>query len=322
METPGAKTVSLFLSLGIIWGAATQVVAAPRFLAHARDPLPGQHSRTTARTPSIPRPVSFHGSRDRGLLVKVWVNHTGPYTFAIDTGAGITLIGSHVAASAATTRQGTQVNLGGLSGVSESKGRTTVIGTLAIGDQANTLRVNQRAIVIDNLPSEIDGVLDPTDAYAPLGYSIDLPDQMMAAFDPRSNALSTRHLPEGGVVVPWVAGSSRRPFVRLGDGRLALLDTGSGFGLAISHDLQPMNQRRGGTHDLGGGAVSSRRVDPSTISIGSLTLRSVPTDLLAGVEKDAPILLGRDALYPFRLTFDPLQRLIEIAPVAPSSGSQ
>jgi hypothetical protein len=317
MERPGAKAVSLLLSLGLICGAATLVVAAPKPLSQRPSSLPAQHSRTPARSLLIPRPVSFRGSRDRGLLAKVWVNNTGPYTFAIDTGAGITLIGSHVAASAATPQQGIQVDLGGLSGVSKSKGRTTVLGTLAIGDQANTLRANQRAIVIDSLPAEIDGVLDPTNAYAPLGYSIDLPGHMMTAFDPRSNPLSTGDLPEGGAVVPWIAGSSRRPFVRLGDGRLALLDTGSGFGLAISRDMYAMNQRRGGTHDLGGGEVSSRRVDPSTISIGSLTLRGVPTDLLAGVEKDAPILLGRSALYPFRLTFDPLQRLIEIAPVGP-----
>lgn len=315
MKRPGAKAVSLLLSLGLIWGAVTLAVAAPKPLSNRRTSLPALHSQSAPRT--IPHSVSFRTSKDRGLLVKVWVNNTGPYTFAIDTGAGITLIGGHVATNAATQRPGAQVDLGGLSGVSKSKGRMTVISTLAIGDQANTVRANQRAIVTDNLPAEIDGVLDPTDAYSPFGYSIDLPGHEIAAFDPRSNPLSTRDLPEGGAVVPWITGSNRRPFVRLGDGRLALLDTGSGFGLAISHNVKVIDQRRGGVRDLGGGEVTSRRVDPSTISIGSLTLRGVPTDLLAGVEKDAPILLGRDALYPFRLTFDPVQRLIEIAPVTP-----
>jgi hypothetical protein len=45
-----------------------------------------------------------------------------------------------------------------------------------------------------------------------------------------------------------------------------------------------------------------------------MALRNVPTDILYGVGAGAPILLGRDALRPFRLTFDPLNRLIQIAP--------
>lgn len=317
MKGPGVRALVLVMALGFIWGAVTQAVAAPILLSNPRPPARKaiRQSKNAANTISIPRPVTFRVSKDRGLLVKVWVNNTGPYTFAVDTGAGITLIGEHVAANAATEGQGSQIALSGLSGMSKSKGRTTVISSLAIGDQANTLPANQRAIIIDNLPAEIDGVLDPTDAYAPFGYSIDLPGHEMAAFDPRNNPLSMRDVPAGGTVVRWIASSSRRPFVRLGDGRLALLDTGSGFGLAVSHDAGAVDKRRAGVRDLGGGEVISRRVDPSTISIGSLTLRGVPTDLLTGAEKDAPILLGRDALYPFRLTFDPVQRLIEIAPV-------
>ncbi|MCU1265152.1 MAG: hypothetical protein JWM21_1470 [Acidobacteria bacterium] len=318
MKTPGAQAIALLIALGIIWGAATVTVAAPVSLSKPRRLPPVRKVVRPTKSPahrlSIPRSVTFRNSKDRGLLVKVWINDTGPYTFAVDTGAGITLIGDRVAASAATERQGTTVALGGLSGVVNSRGRTTVIRGLAIGDPANLLRANQKAIVIDNLPAEIDGVLDPTDAYSPLGYSIDMPGHEIAAFDPRNNPLSINDVPDGGAVVRWVAGSSQRPFVRLGDGRLALIDTGSGFGLAVSQDLQVQQNRRPGVLDLGGGAVASRRAAPSTISIGSLTLRGVPTDILTGAERDAPILLGRDALYPFRLTFDPLQRLIEIAP--------
>lgn len=324
MKRPIVNALALLIALGFIWGAATLTVAAPINLSNARG-LPTtrqaiQHPKKAANAISIPRPVSFRAVKDRGLLVKVWVNNTGPYTFAVDTGAGVTLIGGHVAVSAATEGQGSQVSLGGLSGVLQSKGRTTVIGSLAIGDQGNTLRADQRAIIIDNLPANIDGVLDPTDAYSPCGYSIDLPNREMTAFNPTDSPLSIHDVPEGGTVVRWVGnGSSRRPFVRLGDGRLALLDTGSGFGLAVSEDgPNPGRPKaKAGVRDLGGGEVVSRRVGPSTISIGSLTLRGVPTDVLTGVERDAPILLGRDALYPFRLTFDPVKRLIEIAPATP-----
>jgi len=77
--------------------------------------------------------------------------------------------------------------------------------------------------------------------------------------------------------------------------------------LAVSEDVPDYNPRRASpaVRDIGGGEVVSRRVGPTTISIGSLVLRGVPTDILTGVEKDAPTLLGRDALYPFRLRFDP-----------------
>ena len=68
-----------------------------------------------------------------------------------------------------------------------------------------------------------------------------------------------------------------------------------------------------GTRDVGGGNVNSRRVAPTTISIGELVLRSVPTDILFGIEDDAPVILGRDVLYPFKITFDPRKRQIEFA---------
>jgi hypothetical protein len=66
-------------------------------------------------------------------------------------------------------------------------------------------------------------------------------------------------------------------------------------------------------HDVGG-SVSTRRVAPRTVSIGALELRGVPTDMISGAASDAPVLLGLNALRPFRLRFDPLHRLIEIAP--------
>jgi hypothetical protein len=42
-------------------------------------------------------------------------------------------------------------------------------------------------------------------------------------------------------------------------------------------------------------------------------LRSIPTDILSGVAEDAPVILGRDALFPFKISFDPRQRLITFA---------
>jgi hypothetical protein len=309
-------SVALLLVMAIE-GAALSINAAPSTL------VPGPQASVTRRAntaPALPSPVTFRVVKERGLLVSVWINDTGPYNFAIDTGAGVTLIAARVAATAGANRLKSPVLIGGLSGPADTPASNTVLRSLAIGSRGNLLRPNQKAIVVDNLPRDLDGVLDPTEAYLPLGYSIDLPGREMAAFNPRSEPLNINDEPEGGTVVRWLANgtANRKPFVRLGDGRLALLDTGSGFGLAVSRTAGAEGSRgKPGVRDIGGGHVMSERVEPTTISIGSLTLRMVPTDLLSRVEPGAPILLGRDALYPFRLTFDPLQRLIEIAPVAP-----
>src|SRR5437764_12203849 len=77
-------------------------------------------SRTTARASSLPSPVGFRESGNRGLLVKAWVNGAGPYTFAVDTGAGATVLSPHVAGEARVEVEsgGRGVEVGGLSGLS------------------------------------------------------------------------------------------------------------------------------------------------------------------------------------------------------------
>jgi hypothetical protein len=195
-----------------------------------------------------------------------------------------------------------------------------VIRNFGLGDRSNLL-LSQKALVVPDLPPGVDGILDPTRAYAPLGYVIDMPNRQMLTFDIRSQRLKVGAEPVGGAVVPWLRerGGSR-PFVRLGDNRLALIDTGSRLGLAISPDSNLTSSQpssRSGSravHDLAGGTTESRRVEPTTVTIGSLVLRRVPTDILIGAHDEAPVLLGRGALYPFRITFDPASRLIEIVP--------
>ena len=304
----------LIATLTLLGGTATAMVAVPLALPDLSQRLQKRAPKKLHSGLSVPRPVAFQNLKARGLVVSVWLNNTGPYKFAIDTGAGTTLISRQAAAAAGAAGTGGPIGLGGLSGVLSSTGQATIIGSVAIGERGNSLHPNQRAIIIDNLPAGIDGVMDPTDAYEPFGYTIDFPRGELSAFDPKINPLNIHDVPDGGTVVRWIFGSDRRPFVRLGDGRVALLDTGSGFGLAVNEYVPGSVSRRDNVSDLGGGQLSSRRGRPSTISIGAMTLRSVPTDFLNGAAKDAPLLLGRTALYPFRLTFDPVTRLIEIAP--------
>src|SRR6266542_4877218 len=310
----------IFIALaGFLWAAP--FVRAAHFYAQSKMATGFPATTVFASNPeniTIPSVVRFHKTRDLGLLVKVWLNDVGPYTFALDTGAGISVVSEKlVQRGSLAIRAGRHVWLGGLSSSNALADHEAIIDRLSLGSADNFMPAKVVAAIVSRLPSGIDGVLDPTEAYAPLGYSIDMPNGRIEALDPGVNALSLKRPPPGGTVIHWVHDSdTRRPFVRLGDGRLALLDTGSGLGLAITESGSRSGnlKRSAGVRDLGGGVVESRRASPTTVSIGALVLRGVPTDILTGAEKGAPVILGREALDPFRITFDPINRLIEIAP--------
>jgi hypothetical protein len=52
---------------------------------------------------------------------------------------------------------------------------TASLETLAVGDIENYLPNNGEVLITSGLPADLDGVLDPTEAVAPLGYTIDIP---------------------------------------------------------------------------------------------------------------------------------------------------
>ena len=312
-------------------GAAPSVGAASWFryniarshFSAARGPLRQRAGRGGGEPGRVPDEVRFREVAERGLLVDAWVNGAGRYTFAIDTGAGATLISPRVAQAAGITTSDRPVQIGGLSGSGFVSGREATVRSLAVGDSGNFLPARGQVIVTDAMPSDIDGVLDPTEAYWPLGYSIDLPHGVLSAFDPRLHPLRINEAPPGGAVVPWVSDNDgRRPFVMLDNGHRALVDTGSEFGLAVSESAAnsfgiasaSATRRNSSASDLSRGTIQSRRVAPATVRVGPLTLRGVPTDLLSGVAAGSPVLLGRDALRPFQITFDPLNRLIRFVP--------
>lgn len=273
--------------------------------------------------PVVPRAVRFREVEGHGLLVRTWVNGFGAYTFAVDTGAGATILSPRVAREARVAVEGGRaVGIGGLSGAGVAPGLETSVRSLAVGDRDNLLPSRGLVIVAQNLPADIDGILDPTEAFWPLGYTIDFPNRELSAFDPRTAPIKKGDAPPDGTVVAWLfEASSRRPFVMLAGGRRALLDTGSGYGLAVDETaarafgIAPVGGReRRERRDLAGGKISARRLRPSTVQIGALALRGVPTDFLSGTYRGAPVLLGRDALRPFQISFDPASRLIEIKP--------
>jgi hypothetical protein len=267
---------------------------------------------------NVPQSVTFREVPGRGLLLRTWVNGIGPFNFALDTGAGATLVSPHVASEARVKiKGGRSTSIAGLSGVSTTA-QAALLDHLAIGDAENYLPAPAKGqvMVTSGLPRDVDGVLDPTEAFAPLGYVIDLPRHELSAFDAHALPLRPDAQPAEGAVVPWLREvNGRRPFVQLDNGDRALLDTGSTLGLAI-RDHGPSNQRISGyaVRDVGGGRVSARRARPTNVAIGGLTLRNIPTDIISGAEVGAPVLLGLSALRPFRLRFDPVHHLIEIAP--------
>jgi hypothetical protein len=261
-------------------------------------------------------PIRLRDERDRGLLATGWINGAGPFVFAIDTGAGVSLVNRKVVAQTklGVTRSRRPI-VGGLSTSPISSNEETSISGLALGKRDNRIPGSFNAAVVANLPGAIDGVLDPTDVFAPFGYSVDLPNRELWVFDTTAPRLRLTDAPPDGAVVRWVRETgSHRPFVQFQDGRLALLDTGSSFGLALNSGRYVGQARQNTIHDLGGGRVQSYEVAPQKVSIGSLVLNGVPTDVLTGVAPGTPIILGRRALFPFRITFDPAARLIAIEP--------
>lgn len=295
------------IALGILSIATVAWAVPTKGIAHQRV----QRLRT-----EVVAPIRLRDERDRGLLAQGWINGAGPFVFVIDTGAGVSLISRSV-----VDRGGLQVTksqralVGGLSTAPITSNQETRIASLALGERNNNVPGTFAAAVVATLPGSIDGVLDPTDVFRPFGYSVDLPRRELRVFDPASQPLRLTDVPREGAVVRWVhqAGSDR-PFVRLGDGRLALLDTGSSFGLALSDSRAVAGSNHSTTHDLGGGTVQSRQVKPQTVNVGALVLNGVPTDVLLGAAPGTPIILGRRALFPFKISFDPVNKLISFEP--------
>ena len=261
------------------------------------------------RAADIMAPVRLKDERERGLLAQGWINGAGPFVFVIDTGAGVSLISRNVAAQTRLpVTKSRRTLVGGLSTSPIASNEETRIVGLALGQRSNNAPGSFTAAVVADLPGSIDGILDPTDVFRPYGYSVDIPNRELRVFDMR---LRVDDVPKDGAVVRWVGND--RPFVRLSDGRLALVDTGSTLGFALNEPGRVAGSNHI-THDLGGGSVQSRRVAPQTVSIGALVLNKVPTDVLTGVAPGTPIILGRGALFPFKITFDPASRLIAFEP--------
>jgi len=307
-----AVALSTLIAASALWAVPLLGTAHAHFRAAIAE-------KEQSQTNSSIAPVRLKTSAGQGLIATVWVNGSGPFRVALDTGAGVSLLSRQLVAKARLPiRRSNRTFVGGLSSGSIVSNQNTTVSSIALGTPNNTLLTSFTAAVVPTLPGQLDGILDPTEVFSPRGYSIDLPKAELRVIDFSERGLQPADVRTDGALVKWVRQrNDHRPFVRLGDNRLVLIDTGSGFGLAVSDGrvvgMDPNRQNRT-IRDLSGGSISARRVAPVTVNIGSLVLRSVPTDVLFGAPAGTPVLLGRDALYPFRLTFDPTNSLVAIEP--------
>ena len=260
-------------------------------------------------------PIRFRDDR-RGLIVEAWINNIGPFNLAIDTGAGTSIItNSLVQRAGLKVRQLSVPITGGLSSTPIQSNQEASFSDLAIGYANNHLPAAVRAAVVQTLPGSIDGILDPAEIFGSLSFSVNFQKREIRTLETKYLSQS-RRLEGEGTIVKWVTEhGGHRPFVRLADGRLALIDTGSTFGLAFSQPRTTKPSTPRAVHDLGGGSVEVRQVPPRTVTIGSLVLRNIPTEILINSAPGTPVILGRRALNPFKITFDRASSLIAIESV-------
>src|SRR5437588_12726345 len=84
---------ALFLTLAT--GGRAALFGAALFGAYG----PSQRRMNETKV-SLPHPAAFREVSGRGLLITTWINSQGPFTFAIDTGAGATRLSQRVAEEA------------------------------------------------------------------------------------------------------------------------------------------------------------------------------------------------------------------------------
>jgi hypothetical protein len=204
-STLGALGAILLALASMMWAASLEGAAhsrerelnGSRRAAEPLDSGPAAEGRYASR---LPAPVHFREVEGRGLLISVWVNGAGAYTFALDTGAGATILSERVGREARVPFNGNQARISGLSGAGAAAGREAVVRSLAVGDRENFLPSKSPVIVTRALPPGIDGVLDPTEGYWPLGYIIDMPGHEISAFDPRVNPVRADDAPPGRIL--------------------------------------------------------------------------------------------------------------------------
>ena len=148
MLTRTSKLLAVLMLVAAVGGRAVSSGTVLRLSQQSKPQRPrtaGYPQRVT-----MPHVVSFREVRGRGLLVNTWINSAGPFTFAVDTGAGITILSPRVVSEARVAiKSGPGVSIAGLSGtvVSAQAGTVLHLQSLHLGSM-NSSPVSQQRLAL------------------------------------------------------------------------------------------------------------------------------------------------------------------------------
>jgi hypothetical protein len=136
-----ASSVLLLIPAANIWAVplsgtaylcAQSPVAAKASVGSGKANAVTVAKRKNSAVAGLPRVVRFREEEGRGLLVSAWVNGAGPFTFAIDTGAGATILSRRVADQAqVSVNDKRPMMIGGLSGTGAVASYEAIVRSLA-----------------------------------------------------------------------------------------------------------------------------------------------------------------------------------------------
>src|SRR5260370_9543093 len=130
------KSCKLLFVVILVLGTGARAVSFGTSLSAARTTQKPIRKTGVEQPVSVLSPVGFREVAGRGLLIRTWVNGAGPFSFAIDTGAGATLLSQGVADEARVKIKSVRAtSIGGLSGAAvaaqEASGDSFEIGERA-----------------------------------------------------------------------------------------------------------------------------------------------------------------------------------------------
>src|SRR5260370_4585612 len=156
------KSCKLLFVVILVLATGARAVSFGTALSAARTTQNPIRKAGVGQAVSVLYPVGFREVAGLGLLIRAWVNGAGPFSFAIDTGAGATLLSQGVADEARVKiKSGRATSIAGLSGNAVGA-REVSVDSLAIGASENYLPAKGTVIVTRGLPRQLDACFDPT----------------------------------------------------------------------------------------------------------------------------------------------------------------
>jgi hypothetical protein len=224
------------------------------------------------------------------MIVGVFVNHSGPYDFLLDTGMQITAIDPSLAAEFHLESQGAAVVAGA---GSRQSAPYVQVEQLEAGSQSVA---NQRVLVYDLQNLHVQGILGE-DFLEHFDMLIDNVHHLLCFDNSGAMRANVRGPHTALVVRSELAGGNQLSSLIIVEARLSdatrpvrlMLDSGAN-GAILYNTAEYLAEPRAG--HLQGTGVDGRQIvfsslPPQDVKIGSLKMASVPFVSLSGIQKDA-----------------------------------